>query len=230
MFSRIAIFGLTGDPFTVAHRDICRQVMDMPSTDKLIIIPTIVDYHREGKKKWLSDNNRYFIIQEMMKSLGNEYMMKYAVDGSELCLKKLCSETLDVDDTLYNEIIPKRRFIHTLLDFKIRHWYDGKIMLVLGSDSVMNLPTWNCWKHILKNIDSLCVVDGRDGKNTVIPEELKEYLPKDVITISPTIKEYCYISASKIRGCYNGDMVVQYLDDVGKLDKGETTLAELGWI
>lgn len=38
MCSRIAIFGLTGDPFTVAHREICRLAMKELPIHKLYVI------------------------------------------------------------------------------------------------------------------------------------------------------------------------------------------------
>ena len=46
----VAVFGLTGDPFTVAHRAICKRAMDELPIDKLYVIPTIVNYHRKDKE------------------------------------------------------------------------------------------------------------------------------------------------------------------------------------
>ena len=101
MHNRIAIFGLTGDPFTIAHRDICKQAMDTLKIDKLYVIPTVVDYHRKDKERWLTDLQRVYCIEKMLWTLGNEYREKYEIDTHELMLKSLCEN----DTRLYNEII-----------------------------------------------------------------------------------------------------------------------------
>ena len=59
---KIGIFGGTFDPFTEAHAAIVAKLLgatgnrfDKPLVDKVVVAPTIVEYHREGKIPWLAD-------------------------------------------------------------------------------------------------------------------------------------------------------------------------------
>ena len=53
MKEKIGIFGCTADPFTLAHREIVKQVLKQNVVNAVVIVPTIVDWHRAGKTKWL---------------------------------------------------------------------------------------------------------------------------------------------------------------------------------
>ena len=241
----VALFGCTADPFTIAHRDICKKMMDLPHISKVVVIPTIVDYHREGKTKWLTDKERVKCINKMLWTLGSEYKDKWQVDTTELDLKETCEwiDTMSpcqenhIDIGLYEDIIPKRRFVHTLLDYCSRHPNDV-VSIVLGSDSLKNLVTWYKWQAICKLANYIYVVQGRNGQEVEIPKRVEEIISSGGIrTIKLSKDEYNFVSASKVRECYLSrkyinidDLLDVYINHVYKLDKNQVSIYDLGWI
>lgn len=226
---RVAIFGGTFDPFTIAHREICREAIDKLYIDKLYVIPTVVDYHRQGKDKWLDDSTRITVAKRMLWSLGYKYLDKWKINDHEIRLKRLCEAS---NASLYNEVIKPRRFIHTLLDFKARH-PDSSITLILGSDSVKNLPSWHKWESIFENIDDLVMVQGRDGETISVPEEISRRFPwskaPDIIDLPSPLED---ISATRIRAKYRCNPeygLFQYVSEVDDFDRGQASLKDLGW-
>lgn len=234
--SRVAIFGGTFDPFTVAHREICKAVMDQYGIDKLYVIPTVVDYHRKGKELWLTDEERMECIREMLWSLGPDYEGRWEIDWHEMHLKRLCDFTdNELRDGLYDEIISNRRFIHTLLDFKTRQDTDTEIALVLGQDEAQNLPNWYRWRDVLFNVNIVYAVTGRDGDNRQLPSEIVE-LCENIRTIQLPYSELLKVSASKVRTSYMGKMeygrddeLHAYLSDVRRFDYEHKLPSAFGW-
>lgn len=234
--SRVAIFGGTFDPFTVAHREICKAVMGQYGIDKLYVIPTVVDYHRNGKDRWLTDEERMECIREMLWSLGPDYEGRWEIDWHEMHLKRLCDFTdNELRDGLYDEIISNRRFIHTLLDFKTRQDTDTEIALVLGQDEAQNLPNWYRWRDVLFNVDIVYAVTGRDGDNRQLPSEIVE-LCENIRTIQLPYSELLKVSASKVRQAYigkmengRGDELHAYLSDVRRFDYEHKLPSAFGW-
>ena len=55
---KLGIFGGTFDPFTLAHRDIVKTVLEQKLVDFVVVAPTIVSWHREGKTRWLDDRQK----------------------------------------------------------------------------------------------------------------------------------------------------------------------------
>ena len=222
--SPICIFGLTADPMTVAHREMCRMVMDNFFLHKLYVIPTVVNYHREGKEYWLSDEERVESCRSMLATLGARYESKWRVLDDEIRLKHLCQS--ECSDELNAEVISNRRFVHTLLDFIIRYGSTRDIVLVLGTDSYEHLRNWHQYKDILALISRIIVFQGRDGLGH--HSTLDESLTVWNVNIPSKLAN---VSASKVRERYvkSGKTLAHYLDDVSKLDKGRTSLEELGW-
>ena len=62
MTHKVGIFGGTFDPFTEAHLAIVKAAIDQKLVDEVHIIPTIVDYHRNGKDRWLSNYDRLDVL------------------------------------------------------------------------------------------------------------------------------------------------------------------------
>ena len=232
----IAVFGLTGDPFTIAHRDICERAMDVLPIDKLYVIPTVVDYHREGKKRWLSDDERLECIKYMLWSLGPKYLGKWEIYDHEIQLKALCENRDEARKggsrhMLSDMVIKPRRFLHTLLDFKAAIGWEKPIMLILGTDSVKNFRKWFKWREVGKCVDSFVMVNGRDGKEINVPESISKAVKRKFRTLDLTYDELKYVSASRVRNSYDGcDRVWKYMADVWLYDSGKKSLDELGWM
>lgn len=226
----VAVFGLTGDPFTVAHRAICKQAMDKLPIDKLYVIPTIVSYHRKDKEPWLDDYERLQCAKDMLWSLGPDYLGKWEVDRHELDLKYLVGD-IDLGKDLSEQVVAQRRFLHTLLDFRCRIGMFKQVMLILGTDSLKNLPTWYRWRDVCAKISGLVVVNGRDGEEIEIPEEVRT-TGRRCCNLPLEDDELLKVSASKVRAACqkNGDNADTYFETVKDYDQGKISLKELGWI
>ena len=169
---RIGIFGCSADPFTLAHREIVKEVLEQKLVDKVIIAPTIVDYHRGDKLPWLSLNERASIIHEMTKDLHS-----VIIDETELNRKKL----LGLSEELEDHAVKSWRFIDTLLRIKLECMNSSdtekEFYPIVGGDSLDNFKTWFAWKDILKQSAGLIAVE-RDNK------------PIDVKTLISKIPEF----------------------------------------
>ena len=211
---------------TVAHREMCRIVMDGFDIDKLYVIPTIVKYHRMDKYYWLNDDERVGSCRFMLDSLGYGYSHKWRLLDDEIRLKNLCHMTCS--GTVNEVVIEHRRFIHTLLDFIMHHEYARSIVLVLGTDSFQNFTNWYCYKDILALISGIIVFQGRDGAKVRSP--IEESVKVWHVEIPSVLGR---VSASKVRERYMGKErgdLNHYVQDVLNLDNKKTTLKKLGWI
>ena len=194
---------------------------------KLYVIPTFVDYHRQGKVKCLDDFERLMCMKHMLWSLGSEYLGKWEIDEHEIDLKGLCSD----NHNLYEDVILPRRFIHTLLDFRCRVGIDYLTTIILGTDEAANFKNWYRYKDVLTNIDSMCIIDGREGDGCDVIHRMKVE-GVDVIPLILQDKELCKVSASKVRATFEDGRYDHklYCDQVAAYDRGEKSLSELGWI
>ena len=73
MAFKIGIFGGTFDPFTEAHLAIVKAAIDEELVDEVHIIPTIVDYYRNGKERWLPNYKRLYVIGKIIDHLKGDY-------------------------------------------------------------------------------------------------------------------------------------------------------------
>lgn len=217
---RIGIFGGTFSPFTVAHRAIVKGFIECYRLDELYIIPTIVNYHREGKEDTLVDTDKVEIIERIIDTLPEFYRKRVFIDKSELAYRDLCR---GMSDEAWTALVEGRRFLHTLLDFNVRHGIDKDVFrpyVCIGTDSFEHLDQWYMNTEIVK-ICNLVVVQGREDKVVARPE-----IPHTEFRIS---YDYEKVSASKIREKMRCRDWSHYLEDVKRLDEGKTTLEELGW-
>ena len=218
---RIGIFGGTFSPFTVAHRAIVKGFIDTYRLDELYIIPTIVNYHREGKNDFIVDTEKVEIIERMIDTLSAFYQRRIFIDKSEFAYRDVCR---DMSDEAWTTLVDGRRFLHTLIDFNVRHGIDKYVSrpyVCIGSDSFEHLDQWYMNTEIVK-ICNLVVVQGRNDKIISRPDILH--------TEFRIPYEYEKVSASKIREKMICRHWSHYIADVKRLDEGKTTLAELGWI
>lgn len=218
---RRGIFGGTFSPFTVAHRAIVKRFIDAYRLDELYIIPTIVNYHRNGKEDPLLETDKVEIIERMLDTLSPFYQRRIFIDKSEFAYRDLCR---GMSDEAWKSLVDGRRFLHTLLDFNVRHGIDKDVSrpyVCIGTDSFEHLDQWYMNTEIVK-ICNLVVVQGRNDVVVSRPE-----IPHTEFRIS---YEYENVSASKIREKMRCRDWSHYISDVQRLDNGDVTLAELGWI
>lgn len=227
--NKVAIFGGTFDPFTLAHQAICKRVMDSFPIDTLYIIPTVVTYHRDEKDRWLTDKDRVRTMYFMMNELSERYSDKWKVDTHELRLKTACEVNGESSD-IYDEIIGQRRFINTLLDFKCRVGLEQEIYLVLGTDSANTFKTWHRWKDICANISSLVIIEGRDQKTYEPDPEISEAVNGNIYNLFLSDKEMLQISATSIRNKFKGSSAADYWAELYSQIKSRKDLPALEWL
>lgn len=204
MTYKIGIFGGTFDPFTEAHLAIVKAAIDQKLVDEVHIIPTIVDYHRTDKDRWLLNDARLDVIRKIIDHLKGNYIYgnRIFINQNEYCFAR--------DNAPY--IINKRRYIDTLNQFiyDCNSYYTDfdnvEYYTIIGTDSYKNFKTWTDWKEILR-LSKLIVVNGRDG------EDIQLDIPKIDLRIDP---KYLSISSTKIREQYkNKDKSIEhYLADM----------------
>jgi nicotinic acid mononucleotide adenylyltransferase len=204
---RIGIFGCSADPFTLAHREIVKEALKQKLVDKVIIAPTIVDYHRGDKLPWLGLNERASIIHEMTKDLHPVF-----IDETELNRKKLLGLSQELED----HAVKNWRFIDTLLRIKLEYMNRGKtereFYPIVGGDSLDNFTTWFAWKDILKQSAGLIAVE-RDNK----PIDVKALISRNPefdgkLKVMKIYDGFAEMSASDERESWRKHPPTEYLD------------------
>lgn len=190
---KIGIFGGTFDPFTEAHLAIVESALVDKLVDKVIIVPTIVTWHREGKCQWLNAAEKLRVIFAAIDA--SDYEKSILVDGSELLL-----------DNPPN-ILKNRRYVHMLSDITFKYGIDNDYYTIVGTDSIWNFATWWNYKAIL-DMSKLIVVKGRD--DIKLPNDTFGAIELDIPA------KYANVSASEIRTQYNN--VDEYIANFFTID------------
>ena len=207
MKEKIGIFGCTADPFTLAHREIVKQALKQNAVNAVVVVPTIVDWHRASKTKWLDSTQKMTVAKALTKGLGLAY-----VDDTELRRRDICAGNPDLED----HVVRSWRFVDTLVRIMLDKATDSQeFWPIIGSDELLNFKNWFAWKDILKLSGGIVAVVGRsgscfDGKKFL--EENPEFDGK-----LKTIKideKFADTSASAIREKYKDKTPDEYINDM----------------
>lgn len=194
---RTAIYSGAFDPFTVAHKAIVEKILDDGLADKVLIVPSVVECHRDGKERWLSNEERLMAISAIMADrLGG----KVGIDLTDYSAVRRRNGEPAAEATARG-----RRYIHTLTDL-VSARFGGKyddLITVIGSDSLRDFKSWFEWEEILK-FSRLLVVQGRDG------ETVESDIPHDDVSIAP---EFASVSATAVREKYRTLGLERYIRD-----------------
>ena len=204
----IAIFGCTADPFTIAHRAIVKEVIDKKLADKVIIAPTIVDWYRKDKVRWLTDQERLFVIREMMRLSGIEEgkVEIYSDDISHY------HHLLDVNADVAEVFKSRTRFIDTLIRIRDKYSHQGsKFKFIVGADEFQMFAMWTDWESILKLASIIVVSRPKIDFSSNIPSELLK-IPPQFADVSATKIRQQYLSDPKVVA--SGLAITNYLVDV----------------
>ena len=180
---RIGVFGGTFDPYTVAHAAIADVVLGSGAVDKIVIVPTVVDWHRPGKEKWLKPAEKLDCIRLI--SGMSPYAERIEVDGGELNIPE--------------QLKKNRRFVHTLARLTFEYGIENDYFTVIGGDSYEQFGSWWRYKSILEMSDIICV-NMRDGVD--VSARMPKWKPTD--TFVSIGNEYAGISATGIRKKFAG--------------------------
>ena len=221
MNEKIGIFGCTADPFTLAHREIVKQVLKQNVVNAVVIVPTIVDWHRAGKTKWLDSTQKMTVAKALTKDLGLVY-----VDDTELCLKERCAGNPDLEA----HAIRNWHFVDTLVRIILNRATDNQeFWPIVGSDELLNFKNWFAWRDILKLSDGIITVIGRSGSGFDEKKFLKENPEFDGKLKTIKIDEkFADTSASVIREKYKDKTPDEYIDDMNaEIGKNGASPAEV---
>lgn len=226
---RIGIFGCSADPFTLAHREIVKEALEQKLVDKVIIAPTIVDYHRGDKLPWLSSNEKLNIIRALTSDLHPVF-----IDETELNRKKLLGLSQELED----HAVKSWRFIDTLLRIKLEYMNscktDREFYPIVGGDSLDNFKTWFAWKDILKQSAGLIAVERNNN-----PINVKTFISENPefdgkLKVMKICDNFAEMSASNTREYWRKHLPTEYLDwalaeieankAVGRVDDREKNL------
>lgn len=199
---KIGIFGCTADPFTEAHTAIVSKLLVDHIVDKVVIAPTIVDWHRKGKVPWLDDEQKIDIIHTRLendiglKTLPPLKVGYWNIWDKDFKTREICKAT----PALEEKYVKGHRFIDTLIDIIRSYEWNfvgdkngNEYFVVIGSDSYWDMKQWSMWEDIVK-LAKLVVVKGRDG--IALPSTVDGYPPCIEMEID---SKYATTSATKER-------------------------------
>ena len=207
MKEKIGIFGCTADPFTLAHREIVKQALKQNAVNAVVVVPTIVDWHRAGKTKWLDSAQKMTVAKALTKGLGLAY-----VDDTELRRKDICAGNPDLED----HVVRSWRFVDTLVRIMLDKATDSQeFWPIIGSDELLNFKNWFAWKDILKLSGGIVAVVGRSGSCFDEKKFLEENPEFDGKLKTIKIDEkFADTSASAIREKYKDKTPDEYINDM----------------
>jgi len=201
----IAIFGVTADPFTVAHRAIVEEIINKKIADKVIIVPSFVTWHRADKSSWLTDDERIDSIHALMNqsTLPTDAWMVNTIEFDRI---HRC------DGHLRDVLLKRRRFIDTLCDvYNTEKRFSGitrgvtKLKVVIGADEFNMFKQWACWEDIIQLAKLVVVLRG----DIVFDPDVVD-IDHEVIELDPSYND---VSATKIREQYKGRSYDEYIAD-----------------
>jgi nicotinate-nucleotide adenylyltransferase len=136
---KIGIFGGTFDPFTTGHAAVAIQAFKQCGLDKIIIVPTTVNYYRPDKRYLFTFDEKVRIIRDFIAG------MDFPVEI----------------DTVEKDKDGSWRTIDLIQYFKNKYPHD-QFYLIIGEDSYNDFKTWTRWQDILKEV-KLCVANRCKG-------------------------------------------------------------------
>ena len=207
---KIGIYGGSFDPFTLAHREIVKEALEQKLIDKVIIAPTIVDYHRGDKLPWLSSREKFAIIRALTEDLHPVF-----IDKTELNRKDM----IQLSPELEEHAVKSWRFIDTLLRIKLEFmnvWERTEKELefypIIGGDSLDNFKAWFAWKDILKQSAGLIAVE-RNNKPINVKKLVAETPEFDgKLKVMKIYDGFAEMSASDERESWRKHQPTEYLD------------------
>lgn len=183
---KIGVFGGTFDPFTCAHYEIVKTCLESKAVDKVIILPTIVDYYRQDKHTLFSISDRKSIIEHWMQHgfIQAGYEEDVILDFYEY----------DVVLKRDEQAVKSRRYLHMLEDVISRYGKSNEYFTIVGGDSFEKFRTWYKWEDVLKL--SRIIAFPRDSSADFSETGIVEPFSRIILTIDD---KFMSMSASSIR-------------------------------
>jgi len=125
----IGIFGGTFDPLTTGHVAVMKNAFDQWNFDKIIIVPTTVNYYRPDCHYMFNFNQKVRIIQHFITKIHQPVEL-------DLIEKDKGGDWRTID----------------LVQYFKNKYPDDELYLIIGEDSYKDFKTWTRWKDILKYV------------------------------------------------------------------------------
>lgn len=158
-FKRLVFFGGTFDPWTPAHEEIALKLSETPNT-KVVVVPTAITRHRNGKEPLYSIFDRVSIIyNRLSKCKPRHEDSRIGYSSHEI--------------KLYREmpkIFERRGFIHTIYHYledcvslyteDFVPFEELEIKFAIGLDEWNDITSWICYKELLELAKPIVVLRG----------------------------------------------------------------------
>jgi len=181
---KYGIFGGTFDPFTKAHYEIVNKVLNDKLVDKVIVIPSIVNYYRKEKNPFFDLKDRKKILEHWFENRDDVILDFNEYGIIDYSIRNMTSN------------IDKRRYWHMLCDIKKRYGEDNEYLTIVGEDSWNNITTWFNFRELGKSTKFIVTVRENKSINFYINHPEYHYQPYKVIDID---KKFSSVSATEIR-------------------------------
>ena len=221
---RTALFGGTFDPWTPAHEAMVKMVLDKGLVDRVIVIPTVVNYYRADKyDQFLSFEDRAKVIEARIAASGyrdriflntNEYKIVWNLEKDRHGYTGPEGEMYDFTcSDMVKAFVHSRRFIHTLLDIR-NDLKDDELWIMFGTDHMESIQSWFCIEELANLVAGAIAFNGRGGAN----EKVHHWIIRHVLDIP---EKYIGVSATKIRERKN-----EFKNVEGYLEKWDTLIED----
>lgn len=183
---KIGIFGGTFDPFTTGHAAVVVESMNQYCLDKVVIVPTTVNYYRKDKRYLFTFDEKVEIIQDFIARINKPVELD------------LVEKYADQENW---------RTIDTVQYFRDKYPLD-ELYLIIGEDSYQEFNTWTRAGDILKYVQLL--VASRSGSSTDTAFKIHSDVPASFIDMGSKFED---CSATNTRNKLIEEIIDLYLSD-----------------
>ena len=188
---KIGILGGSFDPFHIGHMAIITKAFEQLKLDKVIIVPTTVNYYRQDKRYLFTYDEKCIIIRHF-----------------------LCSCPYNVEiDTIEKDKDGSWRTIDLVQYFR-KEYPKDELYLIIGEDSFKEFKTWTRWREIIDYV-RLAVANRSDHVTKTIEFNRNKDPDDDTLVATPidmgTEFEEC--SATNTRNKLIAETMDNYLSD-----------------
>jgi nicotinate-nucleotide adenylyltransferase len=179
------IFGGTFNPIHSGHIEIIRNVLALPNTEKVIVMPTAVPPHK------VSDN------------------LACDADRFEMC-KLACSNMKNVEVSDLELLRGGKSYTYDTLSMLAGD--DKRLFLLCGTDMVLSFDRWYKYEEILKMCYPTYVRRERDKiLETRIIEKITEYYNKHGVMFRRILTDPIEVSSTEIRALVSAGKSISHI-------------------
>ena len=188
---KIAVFGGSFDPIHTGHIQLIKQLQEIYSFDKIMLMPAKNPPHKQNRE--LSSES----------------------DRLEMC--RLASAPFDFIEVskLEMQLQGISYTVNTIKELK-RKYIDAELYLIMGSDMFLSFDTWYRWQDILDKAVLVCAArtEGDICKIEEKKKQFKDFHERIHVEHIPIID----ISSSQIRNMIKSEKPVSEYLDINVLD------------